>query len=599
MLSRRLLRGVLLALVMATAATAYTAESYIQDVLNDRIPVCRYVRLAVERHVGDLERVGSDPAFPYHFDADQAQRVIDFVQQLRHTKGEWANARLRDPRIRLEPWEQFVLWNVFGWRRENGYRRFVEAYVEVARKNGKTTFAAAVANYAFLADRPREEGAEIYAIATKKDQAKISWDEAVRQIQRHPVLRKHTKTYKNANTVSVPGSASMFRPLGRDSKTEDGLNAHFILVDEYHAHPTDGMRQIMKDSTAARAQPLEFIITTAGFDKNSPCYKERERVVTTLERAVTRTTDDPIDETTFGIIYTLDDGDDWTDESVWVKANPNLGVSVYPERLQEQVQVALMSPHLQNDIKTKRLNVWTQAETRWILDEKWMRTAFQVRAQDLVHRPAYVGLDLSASQDLSAYVLCIPPQEPLEKFALIPRFFMPADNVLERERTDKVPYSYWIEQGLIHATPGDVIDYDFIEQCLLQDAESFDLREVAYDPWKAQEIVNHLTEANFVMVPIFQRYSGMAAPTDTFEKMVLGQQIAHGGNPILRWNVSCVEVKSDRQGNIMPMKPRRDTTGKRIDGVVASIMALHRAVINTGEAVDMFDQLGGVYGTTT
>jgi phage terminase large subunit-like protein len=349
------------------------------------------------------------------------------------------------------------------------------------------------------------------------------------------------------------------------------------------------MVQVVVDSTVARMQPMTYIITTAGFDLNGPCFRERERVITTLERAVTRTADDPIDETTFGIIYTLDEGDDWTDESVWVKANPNLGVSVKADRLREQVNIALSSPHKQNDIKTKHFNMWTQAETRWILDEKWMRCTFDVRQQDLLHRPAWIGLDLSASIDISSYVLCIPPQGELEKYSLIPRFFIPGDNIIERERSDKVPYTYWVEQGLIHPTPGDVIDYDFIEQMILEDAERFDIQEIAFDPWKAQEIVNHMTEAGFTMVPIYQRYSGMAAPTDTFEKMVLAQQIAHGGNPILRWMMAATEVKSDRQGNIMPMKPARDRSGKRIDGIVASIMALHRAVLNTGEG-------GSAYG---
>ncbi|MFW5836235.1 MAG: terminase large subunit, partial [bacterium] len=389
---------------MATVTAAqYTAEKYIKDVLNDRIPVCRYVHLAVERHVGDLDRVGSED-FPYHFDEYQATRAIDFKQQLRHTQGEYANPRLHDTRIRLEPWQQFIDWCVFGWRRADGMRRFTRVYVEVARKNGKTTNAAATANYCYFADRPHEEGPEVYAVATARDQAKKSWDEADRQIQRQPVLRKLVRTYRSSNTITVPGTASVFRPLSRDSKSLDGLNAHFILVDEYHAHPTDAMLQVLVDSTVARSQPLTYIITTAGFDLNGPCFRERDRVITTLERAVKRSDDDPVDESTFGIIFTLDEGDDWTDEAVWPKANPNLGVSVRPERLREQVQIALSSPHKQNDVKTKHLNVWTQAETRWITDEKWMRCEFAVRPQDLVHRPAWIGLDLSASVDLSSYV---------------------------------------------------------------------------------------------------------------------------------------------------------------------------------------------------
>lgn len=593
-MKRSLLLAVLLGMAMAAhGAAEYTAERYIEDVLSDRILVCRYVRLAVERHVGDLERVGTEE-FPYHFDEYQARRVIDFKQQLCHTKGEWANPRRHNTRIHLEPWQQFIDWAVFGWRREDDTRRFTRAYVEIARKNGKTTVASATANYCFLADRPVEQGAEVYAVATKRDQAKLSWDEAARQIDRHPSLRKRCKVYKNNSTITIPGTAARFRPLGKDSHTEDGLNAHFILVDEYHAHETDGLLQVLVDSTMARSQPLTYIITTAGFDLNAPCFKERERVITTLERAVNRTTDDPVDETTFGIIYTLDDGDDWTDEDVWAKANPNLGVSVKRERLREQVQIALSSPHKQNDIKTKHFNMWTQAETRWILDEKWMACTFAVKPADLARRPAWIGLDLSASIDISAYVICVPPQSELEKYSLIPRFFIPGDNIIERERADKVPYTYWVEQGLIHPTPGDVIDYDFIEQMLLEDAKAFEIQEIAYDPWKAQEIVNHFTEGGFAMVPIYQRYSGMAAPTDTFEKMVLNRQIAHGGNPILRWMMSCTEVKSDRQGNIMPMKPQRDRSGKRIDGIVAAIMAVGRAVIATNASPSVYETRGAV-----
>lgn len=584
-----------LVLAMVTVA-AYTAEQYIDDVLHDRVVVGKLTTLAVRRHVKDLERAQTDPEFPYHFDEHQARRAIDFVQNLKHTKGEWARPGSHDPHLRLGSWQQFIHWVVFGWRRDDETRRFTRVYIEVARKNGKTTYAAGTANYCFMADRPREEGAEVYAVATKRDQAKISWDEAVRQLERQPVLRRATKRYRQS--VMIPGTAARFMPLGKDSKTEDGLNAHFVLVDEYHAHPTDEMVQVVVDSMMARSQPLTWIITTAGFNQDGPCYRERDRIVRILERAVNPSADDPIDETTFGVIYTLDDNDDWTDEAVWPKANPNIGISVKWDRLREQVQRALASPHLQNDIKTKHFNVWTQAETRWILDEKWMACNFPVREDDLETRVCYGGLDLSASIDISAYVLCFPPTKDLENYAILPRFFIPEANIIDRERRDKVAYTYWIEQGLITPTPGDVIDYDFIEQRFLEDAERFEIMEIAYDPWKAQEIVNHLTEGGFTMVPTYQRYSGMAAPTEQFEKMVLGKRISHGGNPILRWMMACTEVKSDRQGNIMPMKPQRDRNGKRIDGIVAAIMAAYRAVIHSEDSSDPFEQLRGVNGAT-
>ncbi len=588
-MKRRFTALFFLIIVLAVAMGSYTALQYIDDVISGRQVVCKYVRLAVERHLNDLKRAESgDPDFPYYFDEAQAQRVIDFKQQLRHTKGEWANPRKHDTRIRLEPWQQFKDWMLFGWCREGGYRRFTKAYIEVARKNGKTTDAAATANYCFLMDRPREIGPEVYCIATKKDQAKIAWEEAERQIRRQPFLKSLTRTYKQSSTVVIPGTAARMRPLGKDSHTEDALNPHFGLVDEYHAHRDNSMLEVIESALASREQPLIYIITTAGFDKNSACYQEeRTLAVQTLERSI-----EPVPETFFCLIYTLDEDDDWTDPDVWVKSNPNLGVSVRWDYLKERVQAALLSPAKQNKIKTKNLNIWTQAESRWILDEVWMECNFKVNRKSLAGRKCFAGVDLSATQDITAVVLCFPPEDKGGKYEFLYRFFIPEENLLEKERKDKVPYSYWIEKGLIATTPGNAVDYDFIEQQILDDAEEYEIQEIAYDPWKAQEVVNHLQEAGFTMVPIFQRYSGMAGPTDTFEKKVLKKEIAHGGDPVMRWMISCTEVKSDRQGNIMPMKPQRDKTGKRIDGVVASIMALHRAVLNLEGNKSVYDDRG-------
>jgi phage terminase large subunit-like protein len=575
---RNLLSLFFFVIVLVMPMHAYTAQKYIGDVLSGRQVVCKYVVLAVERHLNDLKRAESgDPEFPYYFDEGQAKRIIDFKHQLRHTQGEWANPRKHDTRIRLEPWQQFKDWVLFGWRRQGGYRRFTKAYIEVARKNGKTTDAAATANYCFLMDRPHEMGPEVYCVATKRDQAKKAWDEAERQIQREPFLRELVRTYKQTSTIVIPGTAAQFKPLGKDSHTEDALNPHFALVDEYHAHRDNSMIEVMESALGAREQPLVYIITTAGFNKNSACYQEeRSLAVQVLERSI-----EPVPENYFCLIYTLDEEDDWADPSVWIKANPNLGISVRWEYLEERIQLALLSPSKQNKVITKNLNIWTQSETRWIKDEVWKSCGFSVVEETLTGCQCYAGMDLSASQDITAVVYCFPPEKKKGIYRFVYRFFIPGDNIVDRERRDKVPYSYWIEKGYIIPTPGDVVDYDFIEDQILIDSEKFKIQEIAYDPWKAQEVVNHLQEVGFPMVEIFQRYSGMAPPTDTFEKKVLAKEIAHGDNPVMKWMVSCTEVKSDRQGNIMPMKPQRDRTGKRIDGVVASIMALYRAVIHT------------------
>ena len=575
-MSRRRVSWILLVLllVIPMIAEGFTAEQYIADVRSGQQIACKWVQLAVDRHVNDLKRVGK-PDFPYHFDVNEAKRLIQFKQLLKHTKGEWADPRKHNPQLILEPWQQFIDWVLFGWRDAAGYRRFTKAYIEVARKNGKTTDAAATANYCFLADSPREEGAEVYFAATKRDQAKIGFGEALRQIESNKVLKERTRHYKQNATVVLKNTASLMRPVGQDSDTEDGLNPHFVLIDEYHAHPDASMVNVMESGMGARRQPLIYIITTAGKNKESACYQEEHRLAEqTLERSI-----EPVLESYFCIIYTLDHGDDWTSPKVWQKANPNLGVSVAWKFLEGRVQEALLSPAKQNDVKTKNFNIWTQAELRWILDEKWAACNFPVLEEGLVGRPCYAGIDLSASQDITAYVLCFPPEVLGGIYEFLYRFFIPEEGLIEKERHDKVPYTYWVRQGLIYTTPGDVIDYDHVEQSILEDATKFKIREIAFDPWKAQEIVNHLTEAGFTMVPIFQRYSGMAAHTKALEDKVLARKIAHGGNPVMRWMIACTEVKSDRQDNIMPMKPRRKESSKRIDGVVASIMALGRAVI--------------------
>lgn len=582
---------VFLALILGalmSSTAGYTAEQYIEDVLSGKQVTGKYTRLAVERHIRDLERVG-DPEFPYYFDEAQAKRIIDFKQQLRHTKGDWANPRKHDTRIRLEPWQQFKDWVLFGWRDKNGYRRFTKAYIEVARKNGKTTDAAATANYMLFADRPKEMGPEIYCVGPKKDQGKISWEEAKRQIEKHPILKTKSRTYKqNSSIILYDDSAAKMTVWGRDAEMQDGFNPSFALIDEAHLYPGNEGMEVVESGMGSRAQPLIYIITTAGLDINSPIYKEeRTLALQTLEQTI-----DPSPDNFFCMIFTLDEDDDWTDSSVWIKSNPNLGVSVSWKYIEDRVQTALQMPSRQNKVITKNLNVWTQSETRWIQADVWNRGNVPVNEEDLIGRPCYVGLDLSASQDITALVYDFPPIEYGGGYQQVYRFFIPGDNLRDKIRKDKVPYDVWIEKGFVIPTPGDVIDYDYIEQVILEDAEKFEILEVGYDPWKAQEIVNHLTESGFTMVPIYQRYSGMAAFTDAFEKDVLSGQIQHGGNPVMQWMVGCTEVKSDRQGNIMPMKPHRNKTGKRIDGVVASIMAHGRAVTNEGEGGSVYEERG-------
>ena len=576
--------GLVLSILMVVAvsritAAGYKAEQYIKDVQSEKQLACKWVKLAVQRHVSDLKRAKQKrPDFPYYFDVDEAQRVIDFIQELKHVQGEWANPKLRDTRIQLEPWQQFIQWSVFGWRRLDDYRRFSKVYIEVAKKNGKTTWSGGNLIYCTSADSPKEIGAEAYCIATKKDQAKKAWETVQEMIEKHPDLDEVFRTYRQHSTIVMSGTATRIRLMGKDSKTEDGMNPHFVLVDEYHAHPDHSMLEVMRSAEMARKQPLNWIITTAGFDKNSVCYQEEHALIERILEGSLH----PVPEHVFGIIYSLDEDDDWTDRKAWVKANPNLGVSVYPDELEKAAVEALSTPTKLNDFLTKNMNIWTQAVTRWIPDESWMDCQGQIDEESLKGRPCYPGIDLSATVDITAYCLCFPPLSAGEKYKLVWRFFMPGENLLERERRDRVPYTFWRDQGLIIITPGNTIDDAMVIQELEKDLAKFSVPEISHDPWHGYVVSNHFNRAGITMVEIRQTFAGMSAATTLFEKKVLGKEVEHDGNPVMRWMLSNTETKSDRQGNIMPMKPRRDASGKRIDGVVAAIMALDGAVRNSG-----------------
>ena len=572
-----------------TVMADYTAEKYITDVMSGNIIACKWVKLAVTRHVNDLKQVGKND-YPYHFDTNSAKRAIDFIQMLEHTKGDFANRALHDDiRIKLEAWQQFIIWVVEGWRNKDGYRRFTRAYIEVARKNGKTTLAAALANYHFFADNPREVGPEIYFAATKQQQAALAWDEAERQIQRNKVLKTLSRIYRSKKYIVIPNTAAVMRPLGRDSKTEDGLNPSFAIVDEYHAHPDAGLIDVIESGTGARKQPLVVIITTAGTNYIGPCMEEHEHLKKMLEGAI------PPINNFFGIIYTLDDGDDWKDQNTWIKANPNLNVSVEKERLAEQITLATSSNIKITNVKTKRLNIWCKSILNWIGFDAWKKCNIEYTEDDLLGRECYGGMDLSSTQDITAVCLSFPPVCEGEPYKHIYRFYIPEDLVQEKEELDKVPYRQWIEQGLIIATTGNVIHHDFIEDDIRQLASLYNIIEFCFDPYNAQQVVNHLTDDGLIMIPIQQSWRMMPPLCKEFERLVLSGELAHNNNPIMYWMISCTELKSDRQGNFMLMKPRRNSSGKRIDGIVANVMALGRAALQMSVKKSVYEDKGVMF----
>ena len=530
---------------------------YAYGVLDGRIPVCENVRLAVERHINDLEH-GHERGL--RFSEEHGQHVLDFFRYfLVHHKGEWAGQAFT-----LSPWQQFQLWVLFGWLKEDGTRRFRVSYEEVARKNGKTTKAAGVGLYLFDADG--EPGAEVYSAATKRDQAKICHDAAKSMIKASPHLRSRIGIFKN--NIHCLNTGSKFEPLGRDADNLDGLNIHGGLCDEVHAWKQRDLWDVIETATAARRQSLLYAITTAGFNRQSICWELHDYTIKVLTGVVD-------DDSWFGMIFTLDEEDDWENEELWVKANPNLGISVKIDDLRRKAVKAKKTPSALNAFLRLHMNQWTQAESRWLPPEAWRACSGKVDAEALRGRTCYGGLDLSSTRDLSAFVMVFPPEMENEPYQALCRFWIPEENMHERSRRDRVPYEAWHRAGLIQATPGNVIDYGFILESIDKDAQAFDLKEVAFDRWGATKIIQELEERGLTVVQFGQGFASMSPPTKELEKMVLAVEIAHGGHPVLTWMADNVVVRQDPAGNLKPDKAK---SLEKIDGIVALIMGLDRAL---------------------
>ena len=526
----------------------HPAEQYAQQVRNKEILTCELVQLAVQRYYRDL-----DNAFDkgWYFDRKAAVRAITFIERLKHTKGEWAGQRFR-----LEPWQQFIIWNVFGWKNADGTRRFRYAYIEIARKNGKTALSAGIGLYMLFADG--EARPEVYSAATVKDQAKICFSDAV-EIVKATDLKNYLTPYRNSIVYELKGG--MMKPLSSDYGTHDGLNPSCGIIDEFHAHKDSGMFDVIKSAFGARRQPLMFIITTAGFNKNGACYAYRDNVVKVL-RGVNS------DDTLFGIIYTLDDQSEWDNPKMWIKSNPNLGVSLSADYLADQVTDAKNRPEAVRNVMTKNVNLWVDAEKTWILDEAWMRCCGEMSVDDLAGCECWGGLDLSNISDITAYVLLFHERD---RFQLLPFFWIPKEKMLEKIRKENINYDLWVCAGYVKVTEGNVIDYDFVKADILSIVSRYDLKSSAYDRWNSSQTIIDLQNEGMECNPFGQGYGSMSAPSKEFEKLVLSGRIEHFGNPVLRWMLASTVIKTDPAGNI---KPDKEKSVQKIDGIVASIMAL-------------------------
>ena len=539
-------------------------------------------RLARERFLKDLKRTKTDKNLK--FDIKKAERVVKFIQMLHYTKGAKAGQR-----IELQEWQIYdIIYPLFGFYKKNNngdwVRRYKIAYNEIARKNGKSELAAGIGLYLAFGDG--ELGAEVYTVATKRDQAKIVW-EASEFMKNNSPLKKYVKTAYSKMIMDTTNSK--YEPLGADSKTLDGLNVHGAVIDEYHAHKTSELYDVIRSGMGARKQPLMFIITTAGFDKKAPCYTEREYARKILEGVVEN-------DEYFAFIATIDDEDiekeNYYTENIWIKANPNMGVSLYLDDFKAMAREAKEVPTKLNNFLTKRLNVWTDSITRWISTDKWNKSfRYEIDEERLKGKVCFGGLDLSSTTDISALVWLFKQENNEDEWIdVLCRFWIPEDNMRERVRRDKVPYDVWVKQGWIKTTPGDVIDYDFIEAEIKRDFEKFKVRELAYDRWNATSIINNLMNEGIEnLVPFGQGFASMSAPTKELEMLVLKGKFNHGNNPVLKWMMSNVAIRKDPAGNIKIDKAK---SSEKVDGMVAAVMALGRMIVNEDNDTSIYETRG-------
>ena len=558
---------------MADKGTAAPPEiedpttEYAEKVLAGEIVAGRLVRLACKRHLQDLE---DGRARGIEFDRRSALRAIAFFPLvLRHYKGEWGRAEKgRGQRFVLGLWQKFIVGSLFGWKWiATGLRRFQTAYIEIARKNGKSALCAGIALLLFVFDN--EPGAEVYCLATKRDQAKIVFDDAVAFVTKSRELSRRIDIYKTS--MVAPGATAVLKPLAADDKFLDGLNPHGAIIDELHKHPNRAIVDVIETGLGAREQPLQVEITTAGKELESVCFDHHDYSQKVLEGIFD-------DDTWFGYVANLDDDDDWRDEAAWIKANPNLGVSKRVDYLRGQVRRAINQPAAASECKRLHFDIWTEDAGGWLNMDRWNECATPIDLELLKGRECFGGLDLSSKLDITAYVEIYPPDDAGGLWQIVPFLFVPEVKVEEAridETRDRVRYDLFADQGLIIPTPGEVVDYEKVKEKIVERSEQVQLAEIGYDPWNASQMANDLDDLGFTMVEVRQGFKTLSLPMKEFEALVISRRLAHGGHRVLRWMASNMAVTTDDADNVKPSKKK---SRQRIDGIVAGIIGLSRAL---------------------
>nr|DAH39407.1 MAG TPA: Terminase large subunit [Caudoviricetes sp.]DAY06695.1 MAG TPA: Terminase large subunit [Caudoviricetes sp.] len=511
------------------------------------------------------------------YDKSAADYAVAFIENLCHTKGTWAGKPFE-----LIDWQEQIIRDLFGTLKPNGYRQFNTAYIEIPKKQGKSELAAAVALLLTCGDG--EERAEVYGCAADRQQAAIVFDVAADMVRMCPALSKRVKILASQKRLIYTPTNSFYQVLSAEAYSKHGFNIHGVVFDELHTQPNRKLFDVMtKGSGDARMQPLYFLITTAGTDTHSICYETHQKAKDIIEGR-------KIDPTFYPVIYGADESDDWTDPKVWKKANPSLDITVGIDKVKAACESAKQNPGEENAFRQLRLNQWVKQAVRWMPMEKWDKCAFAVVEDELEGRVCYGGLDLSSTTDITAFVLVFPPLDNEDKYIILPYFWIPEDNLTLRVNRDHVPYDVWERQGFLQTTEGNVVHYGFIEQFIERLGERFNIREIAFDRWGAVQMVQNLEGMGFTVVPFGQGFKDMSPPTKELMKLVLEQKIAHGGHPVLRWNMDNIYIRTDPAGNI---KADKEKSTEKIDGAVATIMALDRAIrCGNDHGASVYDERG-------
>ena len=508
------------------------------------------------------------------FSDDAANRAIRFFEKvLVHIDGEWAGRPFT-----LMDWQREMISKLFGTLRDDGTRQYRTCYCEIPRKNGKSETAAGIALYLLFADG--EEGAQVYGAAGDRDQASIVYRVAAEMVRRSPVLTKRAKVLDSVKRIVVPSTASFYRAIPSDAATSHGFNASGVIVDEVHVQPNRDLIDVLNTSTGARRQPLTFYITTAGYDQHSICYELHDYALKVQNGVI----DDP---TFLPVVYSADEQDDWKEPATWHKANPSLGVTVKLDYLERECKRAQETPAYENTFRRLHLNQWTRQETRWLPLDRWDECAGHVDPANLAGCHCWGGLDLASTEDVTALVLVFPDEDG--GYDVLPFFWIPEDTIDKRVRKDRVPYDVWARQGLVFTTPGNSCDYAFIRAKLNELADQFNIVDIGLDPWNARQLGQQLMDDGFEIVDFRQGYASMSAPTKELLRLVLAGKLRHSGNPVLRWMADNMVTTQDPAGNL---KPAKDRSTEKIDGMVALVMAIDRATRGKAPKQSVYESRG-------